>query len=940
MSNEIAELVVTFFDKTFQSIFTDRFCEEIGDFRTRRRVQYKIEEVALVASQALERFLLNEQIDPDTSEQMLKHVGRTLELGNVNAERSEQPGLNPDTVAENLLADNPCPRHLVQQDLEGPYRLTMQATCLALTQVGPVMAEWRKTQFASTYEPPSKLLERWQEISQRIDAIGKAGVGAADDRFERTYIDYLLQRFSLIETGTVRMTTNLGIDLRTLFVPPQVRISPASLPEDQVRATGEALMGLEAARQVFGGRSAIERPKEDKGEMKAVEAVRQHSRCVIVGVPGSGKSTFLAWLQLALADGTESLDQGDRHWIPILLRLRQLDARELPAPEEMILAAGNNRELASRRPGWLPDQLASGRVVFMLDGLDEIDTAARDRYVLPWLDTLIYQYPHCRYIVSSRPVGYPPDWLRKSDFVECDLLDFTLEQIGQYARQWCTAVLISQGEIESQARQEGEREGDQLLQRIATNPYVQNLARNPLMLSAICLVQYFRHGELPSERALLYEWCVEGLLHHWDQRRGIRSRYALDEKLAVVRELALAMQYEGLAEYTADKVLAIFGDVLGDRERAAQLLEYIRYRSGLLIERRSGVFAFAHLTFQDYLAALAVEQGNRLEQDWRFLLEQREDDKWQEVIPLYCGLATKPNTRALISELVGQTPTQRLGYLLAHGILAAGRKLSAAERKYALRCCARCPQSEWPVGSLLNPFRPDEVRRTANEELGKIKARGASNAYRWLFDNPSDINPQILLSTMAKLDDLTPFGRGEVIYLITFCSPAELVSSVLSHREILQLKGPDFRKDADYPTLAWVALTGVCSRLTTSRPSPPPASYISLCVELLGAAIDAILARPLPAFAGVPPFLHPARELEQLVMQWTLEGVQQEFTATSNKVDRFAEELERQIDSWELPPEERKQTVGALQSLRIFARALRGERLVDEDEPKEVIDQG
>jgi len=921
MSNEIAELVVTFFDETFQSMFTDPFCGEIDDFRTQRRVQRQIEEAAEVTSQALERFLLNEQIDPGTAEQMLKHLGRTLESGGVNAEWLAQPGLNPDSLAENLLADNPCPRHLVRQDLEGPYRLAMQATCLALTQVGPVMAEWRKTQFASTYEPPSKLLNRWQEISQRIDAIGKAGEGAADERFERTYLDYLLQRFSLIESGTVRMTTNLGIDLRTLFVPLQVRIRPASLPEEERQAAKEALMGLEAARRIFGERMPHEVSKKEEKEIEAVEAVREHLRSVIVGVPGSGKSTFLAWLQLALADGTESLNSGDRHWIPILLRLRELDARELPVPEEMILAATNNRELAGRRPGWLQDQLAKGRVVFMLDGLDEIDTAARDRYVLPWLKTLIDQYPCCRYVISSRPVGYPPGWLHDLDFVECDLLDFTPEQIGQYARQWCTAVLISQGEVESQARQEGQRTGDELLDRIQGNPYVRDLARNPLMLSAICLVQYFRHGELPNERALLYEWCVEGLLHHWDQRRGIRSQYALDEKLAVVRELALAMQSEGLAEYPADKVLDIFGEVLGDRERAAQLLEYIRYRSGLLIERRSGVFAFAHLTFQEYLAALAIEQGNRLGKDWQFLLQQREDDKWQEVIPLYCGLATEPNTRALICELVEQPPTERLGYLLAHGLLAAGRKLPAVERARALHCCARCPSPEPPMRSMLNLFRPDEVRKIANEELGKIRVRGVSNAYHRLRTNPSAINSQILLSTIPQLENLTPFGRGEVSYLITSCGPAELVSYMLSHGELLQLEGPNFREDVYYPTLAWVALYGGCERLTTRRPSPASASDISLGVKVLDAAIDAILAQPLPTNIPIPIW-YVLTDLRPGVAERTSLDAQLDFAAIGDKVDRFARVLELQFGGRRLPDGARSDE--AIACLRDLARVLRG----------------
>jgi predicted NACHT family NTPase len=92
------------------------------------------------------------------------------------------------------------------------------------------------------------------------------------------------------------------------------------------------------------------------------------------------------------------------------------------------------------------------------------------------------------------------------------------------------------------------------------------------MLSAICLVNYFEGGELPKDRAILYRLCVEGLLHHWDQRRGIRSEYSLEEKLRVSREVAIAMQKDDRAEYEAAKVLAIFTDVLKNNHRAKNSL--------------------------------------------------------------------------------------------------------------------------------------------------------------------------------------------------------------------------------------------------------------------------------------------------------------------------------------------------------------------------------
>ena len=106
------------------------------------------------------------------------------------------------------------------------------------------------------------------------------------------------------------------------------------------------------------------------------------------------------------------------------------------------------------------------------------------------------------------------------------------------------------------------------------------------MLSAICLVNYFEGGELPKDRALLYRLCVEGLLHHWDQRRGIRSDFALDEKLRVCREVALAMQAEDLAEYEIEKVQEIFVDVLRDEHRAKTLLEHIRSNTSEPVEEQ------------------------------------------------------------------------------------------------------------------------------------------------------------------------------------------------------------------------------------------------------------------------------------------------------------------------------------------------------------------
>ncbi len=222
----------------------------------------------------------------------------------------------------------------------------------------------------------------------------------------------------------------------------------------------------------------------------------------------------------------------------------------------------------------------------MLDGLDETEPELRDGQLLPWFARLCRHYPECRYLVSSRPVGYPPGSLRRLEFAEHEVCDFSKEQVGSYASHWCTAIRLARNEPKAEAEKKGAEEGQLIVGSFDQYEYIADLARNPLMLSAVCLVNYFEGGKLPQDRAVLYKLCVEGLLHNWDQRRVIVSAYSLTEKLRVCREVAIAMQAADRAEAPANEIRDIFASTLMDEDRAERLLEHIRYRTGVLIERR------------------------------------------------------------------------------------------------------------------------------------------------------------------------------------------------------------------------------------------------------------------------------------------------------------------------------------------------------------------
>jgi hypothetical protein len=151
------------------------------------------------------------------------------------------------------MADMPCPVEVQQAGHDAIYRVALHSVVQVLMLVGPVMAEWQKLNFSKTFEMPRRVVNRLNQISEQLDALGQSGQTAADERFELSYSDYILQRFHRIEAGTVRMTTNMDVDLRELFVMPRVLPRPSrKKPDDTEQTDAVALMDLAAARRFFG----------------------------------------------------------------------------------------------------------------------------------------------------------------------------------------------------------------------------------------------------------------------------------------------------------------------------------------------------------------------------------------------------------------------------------------------------------------------------------------------------------------------------------------------------------------------------------------------------------------------------------------------------------------------------------------------------------------
>lgn len=332
------------------------------------------------------------------------------------------------------------------------------------------------------------------------------------------------------------------------------------------------------------------------------------------------------------------------------------------------------------------------------------------------------------------------------------------------------------------------------------------------MLSAVCLVNAFEHGRLPDDRVILYRMCVEGLLHNWDQRRGIRSAFSLTEKLRACREVAIAMQSEGRAEFPESRIRAIFAQALERRQDADTLLQHIQHRTGLLLERRPRVYAFAHLTFQEYLAALAVDQGNEVGVTREHLLREYQDIRWREVLPLLCGLSSRNVIRKSLGQLMSSPATRELAAVLNDSYFASVREVGRdkALRRQVLATILQLPEG---VGTVFRGFDKGELTVEANRVVGCAAGpAGLSNAFRWLQRHPGEVDSKGLFARLHQWKRMNPFALGDCVYLLHSCAPIESLAQWSSGRDCYRSTGPEFSHGMAYGTQGAIALLAMLSR--------------------------------------------------------------------------------------------------------------------------------
>ena len=397
-------------------------------------------------------------------------------------------------------------------------------------------------------------------------------------------------------------------------------------------------------------------------------ALKKHKRIALLALPGAGKSLLLKRLAVAYSTPSRRSVGGDKlpflNVIPVLIRCREW-REHITSPIASLLSRMHEicgESSLMNLSDALTPELRAGRVLLLVDGLDEIHDDADRQTFTENLERFIEQYPDIRTVITSREAGF--DLVAPSIARFCERLrlsPLSSDAIRLLSSHWHS--LMTGDSPESAA------EAERVTASLLRSPALRRLSENPLLLTMLLVVKHGA-GRLPPDRATLYERAVEVLLDTWN----IRGHDPLNIKEAIpqLSFIAYEMMRNGAQTATEKELLSILErarDSVPHIRRYArgtpqEFLKRVELRSSLLLEaghQSEGrkivpIYQFRHLTFQEYLTAVAASEGYYLgyTEDTSILDAVKShifSKEWQEVIPMAAVLGRK-HSDTLLKEIL------------------------------------------------------------------------------------------------------------------------------------------------------------------------------------------------------------------------------------------------------------------------------------------------
>ncbi|GFZ96794.1 NACHT domain-containing protein [Okeania sp. KiyG1] len=346
----------------------------------------------------------------------------------------------------------------------------------------------------------------------------------------------------------------------------------------------------------------------------------QGKRIAIIGEPGAGKTTLLQhigewvfaeteqdvviWVSLADLDGKTI----EEYLLQVWLKEAFLTARVKPEMEDALV------ELFNRGSVWL-----------LLDGVDEMSVDNALAVVASQLKGWVGE---ARAVLSCRLNVWDGGKNALFDFDVYRNLDFSELQVGEFIGKWFVNLELGK-KLDRELKKPGKER-------------IRNLVKNPLRLALLCYSWQRRQGRLPTTKAALYERFVE-VFYEWKEEIFPTTSAIRKELNLALGKLAQQAISQTNSRFRLSRSLVC--QILGESDTwLFQLIIKLGWLNqvGVAVENsESPVYAFFHPTFQEYFAALAVE-------NWQFFFKYIPENpaqgiyrifqpEWKQIFLLWLG---------------------------------------------------------------------------------------------------------------------------------------------------------------------------------------------------------------------------------------------------------------------------------------------------------------
>jgi 3',5'-cyclic AMP phosphodiesterase CpdA len=429
---------------------------------------------------------------------------------------------------------------------------------------------------------------------------------------------------------------------------------------------------------------------------------------VIIGAAGAGKTTWMKWTFRRLIE--------DLRAVPVMLQLGAIAATENVARSIESYLVDALSGCGASDPGAIVRELLADpsglRLVVLIDGWDELGVqgdALREHLV-----EFCRAFPHVAVMVSSRPYGESRP-AAAEDFETVYIMPLGDSDIRLLVERFYRRVHGHDERASARATEE-------FIAALSAAPGARSLAGTALLLTMMLLLS--GEGPLPDRPHELYTACLRNMLLHRALQREQGGALTHDqwrpdnpqERLRVVAELAFGMQTAGYAQSSRVPMVCAWDDavrLLGNHwapELREKFLRWLVASAGVLLDRADRSVYFAHLSFQEHLAAyylhITVEGDGRID----VVRAHMGNRNWWETLRLWAGLTADHGpgklTRALAALradvdaywLAGQIFADGIGEPSAFDIWVAELPLRLSDPSASVKDCAStwaaCKQPE------------------------------------------------------------------------------------------------------------------------------------------------------------------------------------------------------------------------------------------------------